>query len=168
MKRKRIDAPGRVWLAATLCSALLACGTPQQATEEEPAEEVSAADVQEEMQEAAEALKAYSFEQKEEFEEWGEEQLAQIDTQLTQLRERTDELGEEARREWEDTLANLESERRALDTTLQTALDSTSDSWNELQIGFSKASETLGESIRRAADELETQAAAEAPPKDES
>ena len=154
------------WLAAALSGALLlACGEARQAPaddDEPPAQVVEATDVKEELQEAATAFKAYSFEQKDEFEQWGNEQLAELDSQLAELRAQSERLGSEARQEWDDTLANLESERRALDAKLAAAIDAGSESWSELQSGFTEAREVLGESMRRAIEELEADAAAAA------
>lgn len=148
-------APALIAAALTLSLSCSDRPEPSSETESEPAATADAETVRQEIGEAAAAIESYAFGQKEQFEQWGEGRLAELDRQIDALRTQSEELTGDAREEWRQTLSELDDRRLELRERFDAALDSSADSWEELESGFSAAQKQLADALERAAEEFD-------------
>lgn len=164
MRASRLPATLLMGVAGLLV--LGACTT----REEPPTEEVQAVekavenvqdevtDLQQEVHEATEEANeyAYSFTRKDEFEEWADLQMEEVDNRLDELGTRVAELDDGAMKEqWQETREELRKRRDTVADKVQEAVDAGSASWTEASKDAAAAVEELSESVAKALDELE-------------
>jgi hypothetical protein len=140
----------------------LACERqPQDAQEQgtgeqqQDAAETTVEDVTREVREAGEAAAAFSKERAEELRKDLEDRLAEFDVRIATLRERGDELSEEARREWQAQMERVAEKRDALESELQALQGASADAWQEIERGVNAAWGELEEAYESAAAEFE-------------
>ena len=137
-----------------LATLLAACGDTASDDAGDTGPKTTAEQVKKEVREAAKAIKSFTFEQKDEFSEWGKKRIGRLDTRLDELRKRGSDLAGEAKTEWEGQIADLEKRKKELEAQLDATVESTSESWSELSKGFADAQKELAKAIREAGKEL--------------
>ncbi|QBQ54356.1 hypothetical protein [Nitrosococcus wardiae] len=126
----------------------------QTSTEEIPREEV-----EREVEEAAQALKTYSAEQRDEAVKEVKGALEDLDARIDRLeakiKEQWDQMKPAARQKARATLETLRQQRYKVAAWSERLKQSSAEAWEEMKKGFSKAYTTLLESWEEAEQELD-------------
>jgi len=132
-----------LWIAAPVSCA-------NRSSPEKPSE-----DVEREAEEAAEAIRDYSIEERDEALQQGREALDDVDSRIRSLRgrisEQWDEMEPEARSQARETLKALQRQRSELARWLDELRTSSAGAWGEVKRGFVRSYEDLRRSFERAA-----------------
>ena len=105
------------WWAVAVSSAVSGCGPQGSADKPQPNEEqsppVTADDLKREAQEAADAEGKYMWQTKEATERALADPMAELETEMPELRAKGAEVSEDAKAAWEEKIADLETKRDA-------------------------------------------------------
>lgn len=131
----------------------LAAGTAQAAEERDPASSTDqrAERTMDEVGEAYEAVKGYSFEKKDELVSWFNRQMEQLDREMEALRAEAEEAGERAKAKWPEAKEELAERREAAEHQLDRLQEASADVWDGVKEATASAVERLDEAIDRAA-----------------
>lgn len=88
-------------------------------------------DVREELNEAYEAVRDYSFDQREQLQRWSRERLEDVKSEIESLEERMRDVTGETREAWETTREALREKRESLEERIAQLRDSSSDAWDD-------------------------------------
>lgn len=137
----------------TLAGLVAVFGCEQKPVDRTP-EKVTSEDVRRDAGQAAETVVEFSRQTKEEFQTKLETQLKQSDAEIAKLREKGSELKDEAKANWEQKMANLETKRDAARVKLAEIGASSAEAWKDVQKGAQSAWDELDQAFRDASQEF--------------
>ena len=151
MNQRTLSRVVLIALALGLCLAAPAV----QAQDRDPHE--PSRDVQREVEEAAEAIRDYSIEQRDEACRRGKEALEDADTRIRIMRERIEahwnEMEPEMRAQARETLDELRKQRGEAAKRLEELRTVSAGAWEEMKQGFVKSYEELRRSFKKAGEQ---------------
>ena len=136
-----------------LLGLLVTTGCEQKPSKPVPGE-VSADDVKREAGEAVQTAAEYSQQAKEDFVKSLNARLTELDAEIANLREKGRDLKDEAKADWDQKLADLETKREAARVKLDEVGNSTAEAWKDVQQGAKSAWDELDKAVRDAAGEF--------------
>ena len=136
-----------------LASLLVVLGCEQKPVDRTPGK-VTSEDVRRDANQAAETAVEFSQQTKEEFRKKLDTQLKQSDAELAKLREKGRDLKDEAKANWEQKMAVLETKRDAARVKLAELGSSSAEAWKDIQKGAQSAWDELDQAVRDAAKEF--------------
>jgi TolA-binding protein len=128
---------------------LLALGCEQKPVNQTPGK-VTSEDVRRDAGQAVETAGEYSQQAKDEFQTKLEAQLAELDGRIAKLREKSADLKDEAKVNWDKTMADLETKREAARVKLAEVGQSSGEAWKDVQKGAQAAWDDLDKAFRDA------------------
>ena len=111
-------------------------------------------DVRRDAAEAGDAATAAAKQSKADFEMRLKDRLADMEAEIDKLRDRGLALKDEARTQWDQTLAELKAKQHVAREKLDELGKSTGEAWEHLEKGVQSAWEDLREAVREAAKEF--------------
>lgn len=148
----------KLFVGASLVSLLALAGCTPASEEEqaaEPDEEViTEEEVTEEVGEAYEAMKGYSYDQKEALEEWAQSRLDELNQQMELLDRRMDGVSDEVRQQYREKMTDLEEERDTVRQRLEELQASSAEAWSDVKSGFLGALEQLERGLDKAEEDF--------------
>jgi hypothetical protein len=111
---------------------------------------VSAEDLRREVRDALEAAKAYTFQQKDEYQRRLEALTRELDERIDDLRDRAEAVGAEARKEYAQEIEELRQRREAVRQRLARVKSASAEAWEDIKSGVSAALEDLQKAYERA------------------
>jgi hypothetical protein len=115
---------------------------------------VTAEEVQRELREALESAKAYTFEQKEEYQKKLQPVLRDLDDRIEDLKEKAKGAGTEARKWYAQAIQELRREREVVREQLAKARAAAPGAWEEVKSGVNAAWDDLRKAFQRANERL--------------
>jgi hypothetical protein len=115
---------------------------------------VTAEEVQQELREALESAKAYTFQQKEEYEKRLQPVLRDLDDRIEVLKEKAKGAGKEARKWYTEAAQELRREREVVREQIAKARAAAPGAWEEVKAGVSAAWDDLRKAFQRANERL--------------
>lgn len=128
---------------------LLALGCEPKPRDHTPGK-VTSEDVRRDAGQAVETATEYSQQAKDEFQKKLDAQLAELDGRIAKLREKSVDLKDEAKVNWDKTMADLETKRDAVRSKLAEVGQSSGEAWKDVQKGAQAAWEDLDKAFRDA------------------
>jgi TolA-binding protein len=125
---------------------LSACGKQDKPVVEEQTE-VSIETVKEETKEALEAAKAYTLQQKQEYQEKAEAKLDEIDITIAQLKGRAEKASDEAKTKLDAQVEELQKKQEAAREKLQELESAGAEKWEDLKSDMDAAIDDLANFI---------------------
>ena len=135
------------WLAAGVVSLAIASLVPCSGMAVESA--ASAEKVKKEAQEAIEATREYTAQQKEAFQRKAQEELAAVQRQITGLREKITKTSESTRADLQKSLNELEKKKESVRERLDELKGTTDAKWHEVRKGMNDALNELKHSYQK-------------------
>lgn len=123
-------------------------GTASSPAEAQP---VTADEVQNEFEDAADTTRQLTMQKKDEYLQALDKQLEALDQQIAELKQKSAELGEGAKQRWNDSLADLEQKRQQYQQKYDEMTSASGDAWQELQGGIEAAWSDLKAAVDDAA-----------------
>lgn len=114
----------------------------------------TSSDVRRDVDQAAKTADEFSQERKEEFQNKLEQQLEGWEAEIAKLREKGGELKDDAKTNWDQKMADLETKRDAARAKLAEVGTSTAEAWKDVQNGAQSAWEELDQAFREASREF--------------
>ena len=111
---------------------------------------VTSEDVRRDAGQAVETAAEYSQQTKDEFQKKLDAQLTELDGQIAKLREKSADLKDEAKVNWDKTMADLETKRDAVRAKLTEVGQSSGEAWKDVQKGAQAAWDDLDKAFRDA------------------
>jgi TolA-binding protein len=121
---------------------------------DQPAGKVTSEDVRRDAGQAAETAVEYSRQTKEEFQKKLEAGLKEVDGEIAKLREKGGDLKDQAKTDWDQKMADLETKREAARAKLAEVRDSSVEAWKDIQQGAQSAWDELDKAFRDASREF--------------
>jgi hypothetical protein len=115
---------------------------------------VTAEEVQQELREALESAKAYTFRQKEEYEKRLQPVLQDLDDRIDVLKEKAKGAAREAKKRYAQAIEELRREKEVVREQLAKARAAAPGAWNEVKAGVSAAWDDLRKAFERANERL--------------
>jgi len=145
-------------IAAVVGSAfLLACGDGKES--EKPEKEVTSQDVKKEAKEAMETAKAYTLQQKEEYQKQIEAKLQALDREINELQtmaqSKATGLKEESKAEFNQTIEELRNKKQAAAEQLDKLKSASGKAWEDIKAGVDSAMDDLSAAFDRARSHFE-------------
>lgn len=112
--------------------------------------EATAEEVRRETKAALDAIKSYTFRQKDEYQKKLRAALDRLDERIADLKERAQEAGEQARKKYAQQIDELKKARQAAGAKLDKIKAATAESWEEMKAGASRAVDDLRQAYERA------------------
>lgn len=126
--------------------------------EQKPADrttgQVTSEDVQRDVGQAINTTVEFSEQVRDDYQKKLSAKLEEADGEIKKLRERGSDLKDQARENWEKTMADLEKKRDAARTRLEEVGHSSAEAWKEVQKGAESAWAELDKSFREAASKF--------------
>ncbi|MBI4775266.1 MAG: hypothetical protein HY788_14040 [Deltaproteobacteria bacterium] len=142
-------------IGAVLLTMVFLGGCSKEESSPEPQQSVTtSSDVKKEMGEAVQALKDYTYEQRDEYLGKIDEQLDRIDARIEELKEKIETKSDEVRQTFRERIDRLKESQAAAREELDKLRDSSGDAWNEMMKGMQDALDKLEEEYKSAAAEL--------------
>ncbi len=110
---------------------------------------VSAKEVQQEISNALQAAKSYSFQQKDEYQQKLRQVVDRVDVQINQLQDQAARAGEEAKKKYSEQIDQLRRLRDKTESQIQRVKSATPQAWDDLKSGISSALEDLGKAFEK-------------------
>ena len=136
-----------------LAGSLAALGCEQKPADRTPGT-ITSGDVRRDADQAAETAAEYSQQTKEEFQKKLEAQLQGLDAEIAKLREKGGELKDEAKTNWDQKMADLETKRDAARAKLAEVGSASAEAWKDVQKGAQLAWDELDQAFRDASREF--------------
>lgn len=133
----------------------VACAPAPESEETEPMEEVTGDEVREEIAETLDAVRGYTYTQREELVRWSRERLSAVEATLAELEEDMENASEETRASWNERKDSLVREREALEERIVELEQSSSEAWDEVKSATLDALETLERGVDDAVNEFD-------------
>jgi DNA repair exonuclease SbcCD ATPase subunit len=105
----------------------------------------NAPDVKREMRELLATLKAYTFEQKEDYQNAIEDKLRDIDARIETLQARSARVRAEAQAQLREKIAELRDKRGVVRRKLQALRTASAQSWEDMKAGIAAAANDLAQ-----------------------
>jgi TolA-binding protein len=126
--------------------------------EQKPADrtpgEVTSEDVRRDAGQAVNTAAAFSQQTKEEFQKNLDARLKEMDAEIAKLREKRRDLKDEAKANWDQKMAELETKREAASAKLADVGHSSAEAWEDVQKGAQSAWDELDTAFRDASREF--------------
>ena len=110
-----------------------------------------------ETREAVEATKSYAASKRDEYRSKFQKELAEVDHEILELREKLKSEGSDARERIESDLESLEAKRDDVKQSLNKLSDQTGKAWEEVKVGVEQAFSALRKSLDRAGRQFKKQ-----------
>lgn len=110
----------------------------------------TAADLKREVREALDAVKSYTFRQKDEYQKKLESLLEDVDGRLEDLRDRAEDVGAEARKELAREIELLRQKQQVIRDRLAKVKSAGADAWDDIKAGIGDALDDLQQAFERA------------------
>lgn len=107
------------------------------------------ADVRKETGEAIDAMAAKARQERDEFADKAQKEMAELNKNMAELRKKAKKLGGEAKVKIDRQIRDLEPERKAAEKKLADLKSATSEKWAELKSGVSGAIDRLKQSMQK-------------------
>jgi Cu/Ag efflux protein CusF len=111
---------------------------------------VTAEELRQELRDALETAKAYTFQQKEKYQRRLEPVLRDLDDRIGSLREQAKDARKEARKKYGEAIKELQRERQVVREQLDKVQAATPGAWEEAKAGMSAAWDDLRKAFQRA------------------
>ena len=141
-----------VW-TLMLAGLLAASGCEQKPADRTPGK-VTSEDVVRDAGQAVKTAVEFSQQTKEEFQKNLEARLKDLDAEIAKLREKGSNLKGEAKANWDQKMAALETKREAARVKLSEVGDASAEAWSDVQKGAQSAWDELDNAFRDAAREF--------------
>jgi hypothetical protein len=152
-------------LAAVLAGASFAAAGAE-TKEPNKANAANAAEVEQKIDQAYDAMKGYGYARKQEFVKWAEARTAELDRRITALRKEVGRADTRARTRLEKEMGDLEKKRRELGVKTGELQRSSAQAWSDVKWGFAAAVDSLEQAYDKASARFkEEQEAAQKPRK---
>jgi len=115
---------------------------------------VTSEEVQQELREALEAVKAYTFQQKEEYRKRLEPVLRDMDERIEHLEEQAKGAGKQAQKQYAQAIQDLQHQKEVLRGQISRLQATAPGAWEEVKAGVSAAWDDLRRAFQRANDRL--------------
>jgi hypothetical protein len=152
-------------LAAVLAGAPFAAAhaeTPASANEPKKA---SAAEVEQKVDQAYDAMKGYGYAKKQEFVRWAEARTAELDRRIAALRKEVARSDARARARSEKEMGELEKKRKELGVKTTELQRSSAQAWSDVKWGFAAAVDSLEQAYDKASARFKEEQEAQKPRK---
>jgi len=149
MQRARIQT---VLLMASMTMAV-ACDQKRQTSRSEPGAHEGSSGVEKLKQDAKDAVtatRAYLIQQKEQLEKTLGNKMTDFEKQLSDLKSKPAGLGDQAKAEWSNTLAQLQQKKQVAAKKLEQLKNSTTDKWQDFKSGAEAAVADLEKGLKEA------------------
>jgi len=133
-----------------LCAAVLSAAIGCNKSPGEPAGKVTQADVNRDVAQADKTTAAYVAQTKEEYQTQLEARLAAVDAEMAALREKSRDLKDEAKADWERTLPQLQAKRDSVHDKLAEVRQSSGEAWKDIKKGAQSAWDEMDAAFRDA------------------
>jgi uncharacterized protein YukE len=137
-----------VMTAGFLALLLIACGESQEPSQ--PKTDVTAEDVKQETQEAAETTVEYTQQEMQAYRERIDAQLSQMETQIEQLKSRADDWGGQATAEFQNAMDRLQEQKAAAAQKLEELKQSGAERWEGVKTEMDQAMADLKDAYDKA------------------
>lgn len=134
----------------TIVALGVALGCSGETTDASERGDVERGDVQEEVSKAWDAMRSYTYNQRDELEGALAENVARWDTEMDELTSEAGELAGDARVEVETRISALEDSREELATAIGQLEDSTQDAWGDVRDGIVDSMENMERGLEEA------------------
>lgn len=141
-----------VWMLM-LVGLLTPSGCEQQSADRTPGK-VTSDDVHRDASRAVDTAVEYSQQTKEEFQRNLDARLKKLDTEIADLREKGRDLKDEAKVNWDQKMAELETKRDAARVKLDEVAHSSVEAWKDVQKGAQSAWDELDKAFHDASREF--------------
>jgi uncharacterized protein YukE len=146
-------------LGIALCALFISCAG-ETSEEESSAEQTTAEEVKKEVAEAAEAIKDYSLDKREEAVKQAEMMLEELDERIskleTEFKAQSEEFSQTAQKEMQMKLEELRQQRRAVSVRYEALKGGSEEAWEETKEGFSDAYDAIRASLKKAGKEMQS------------
>jgi len=132
---------------------LVALGCERKPANQTPGK-VTSEDVRRDAGQAVDTAAEYSQQAKDEFQKKLDAQLTELDGQIAKLREKSVDLKDEAKVNWDKTMADLEIKRDAVRAKMTEAGQSSGEAWKDVQKGAQAAWDDLDKAFRDASEKF--------------
>ena len=144
---------GRFSWMLMLAGLLMAIGCEQKPADRTPGK-VTSEDVRRDAGQAAKTAVEYSQQTKEEFQKKLDTQLQEMDAKIAKLREKSGDLKDQAKADWDQKMAELETKRETARAKLAEVSQSSAEAWKDVQQGAQSAWDALDKAFREASQEF--------------
>jgi hypothetical protein len=117
-------------------------------------EKVTSEDVRRDAGRAAETAAEFSQQTKEEFQAKQEARLKDLEAEMAKLREKGRDLKDDAKVQWDKTMADLETKRESARTKLVEVGQSSGEAWKDVRLGAQAAWDELEKAFRDASSKF--------------
>ncbi len=115
---------------------------------------VTSEDVRRDAGQAAETAAEFSQQTKEEFQAKLDTRLKELEAEMAKLREKGRDLKDDAKANWDKTMADLETKRDAARAKLTEVGQSSGEAWKDVQQGAQAAWDELDKAFRDASNKF--------------
>ena len=136
-----------------LAGLLAAFGCEQKPADRTPGK-VTSEDVRRDAGQAVKTAAEFSQQTKEEFQKKLDARLKELDAEIAKLREKGRDLKDEAKANWDQKMADLETKRDAARAKLAEVGHSSAEAWKDVQKGAQSAWDELDKAFRDASREF--------------
>lgn len=143
----------RFVLLLILVGLLTASGCDSKPAETKPGK-VTSEDVRRDAGKAVDTAVEFSQQAKVEFQKRLDLPLKELDAEIAMLRERGNNLKDEAKADWDKKMADLETKREAASAKLAEVGHSSAEAWKDIQSGAQAAWDDLDKAFREASREF--------------
>ncbi len=143
----------RFALMLILAGLFTSSGCQPKSAEPKPGK-VTSEDVRRDAGKAVETATEFSQQTKEEFQKNLESRLKELDAEIAKLRVKGNDLKDEAKANWDQKMANLETKREAARVKLDEIGHSSAEAWKDIQKGTQAAWDDLDKAFRDASQEF--------------
>ena len=143
----------RFCMMLMLVGLLAAIGCERKPADRTPGK-VTSEDVRRDAGQAVETAAEFSQQTKEEFQKKLDARLKELDAEIAKLREKGRDLKDEAKANWDQKMADLETKRDAARAKLAEVGQSSAEAWKDVQKGAQSAWDELDKAFRDASNEF--------------
>ncbi len=144
---------GRLRWMLMLAGLFTAIGCEQRPPDGTPGK-VTSEDVRRDVGQVAKTAAEYSQQTKEEFQKKLDTQLQEMDAKIAKLREKSGDLKDQAKVDWDQKMAELETKREVARAKLAEVRESSGEAWKDVQQGAQSAWDVLDKAFREASQEF--------------
>jgi TolA-binding protein len=143
----------RVYCLIFVAGAVAVAGCEQPGTSPAPGTTTSD-DVRRDIGQAVDTTAEYADQTKEEYQQKLDARLQELDAEIAKLREKGQDLKDDAKVRWEENMASLETKREAARVKLAELKNSSSEAWKEVREGAQAAWEEMEAAFQKASSEF--------------
>lgn len=139
---------GRIAVCLLSVAWMAGCGEPKQSTEGKT--DVTAKDIQEETQDVLEATRAFTLQQKKEYQKQIESKLNAYEKKIEQMVSDVETVKQGAEYELDQKIEDLQEKKDDVDKRLAELKSATEETWEDIKVGIDRAMEDLETAYERA------------------